>query len=172
VNLPTSTDDDELPDPAWGVLKVMTDNSDGWIKHEPGPCPIPDAGLGEWSYISVISEPEGIREPSSPAIEYQEYWLDGSITHYRLHTPAPDKDAVIAELRAARAEAEKWRKVAEGLASDFEAIRDDSYTRQIRDKAHIGSLCIHGKYAGQSCFDCLEFFIQSALAAFNEAKEE
>jgi hypothetical protein len=78
---------------------------------------------------------------------------------------------VLAAWTADRAEADKWRKVAEGLASILESIRDDSYVRQVRDKAHISSLCIHGEYAGQSCFDCLEFFIQSALAAFNEAKE-
>jgi hypothetical protein len=79
----------------------MADNSDGWIKHEPGPCPIPDAKRWEWEYISISSAPIAVKYPVAHPAKYEKYWLDGSITHYRLHTSAQDKDAVIAELRAA-----------------------------------------------------------------------
>jgi hypothetical protein len=73
----------------------MTDNSDGWIKHEPGPCPIPDAKRWEWEYISISSAPMAVKDPDAHPAKYEKYWLDGSITHYRLHTPAQDKDALI-----------------------------------------------------------------------------
>jgi hypothetical protein len=112
----------------------MADNSDGWIKHEPGPCPIPDAKRWEWEYISISSAPMAVKDPVAYPAKYEKYWLDGSITHYRLRNFTPEKDAVIAELRDARAEAAKWQKVAEGLASILESIRDDSYVRQVRDR--------------------------------------
>jgi hypothetical protein len=75
---------------------------DGWIKHDGGPCPV-EADLfvdamcannhNQWTFICKrAGDLEWAMKAGGDA--YIAY-----ISAYRLHTPAPDKDALIAELR-------------------------------------------------------------------------
>jgi hypothetical protein len=72
-----------------------------WIKHEPGPCPIPNAKAGEWEYKTAVN-PTGWKAIAD-AKNYSTAWHHGTITHYRLIKPAVDWQAI----------AEQWRGIAD-----------------------------------------------------------
>jgi hypothetical protein len=85
----------------------MADNSDGWIKHDGGPCPVAASAMVTVKFRDGdISDGEeaGLwisATEHSPADwwKHQSTCHDEDIIAYRLHTPAQDKDTVIAELR-------------------------------------------------------------------------
>jgi hypothetical protein len=70
-----------------------------WIKHEPGPCPIPNAKAGEWEYKTAVN-PTGWKAIAD-AKNYSTAWHHGTITHYRLLKPAVDWQAIADELASA-----------------------------------------------------------------------
>ncbi len=66
-------------------------NTDGWIKHDGGPCPIPDAKAGEWGYklrngFELIHTDEGALGYTWP---HSAVFPEFDITHYRLIKTTP-----------------------------------------------------------------------------------
>jgi hypothetical protein len=86
-----------------------------WIKHEPGPCPIPDAKAGEWEYQTIGGSIPAIANWDAIGYEWEE------ITQYRLIKPAVE-----------------WQAIADGLAGALG--RSDANMRRVMDRAPVRDL--------------------------------
>jgi len=100
---------------------------DGWIKHNGGPCPIPDAKRGNFE-LRVYSG-EILRPTLCDALEYDEDFQSGEIVAYRLRKPTLSDTDLLRQAGEALREFAKQRRTDEmdedeNERADFEGAYD------------------------------------------------
>lgn len=117
----------------------MTDlpkpDADGWIKHDGGPCPIPDAKAGEWEYRYGGNR---LVSAANAAASYNPRWWQ-EITHYRIIKPESDYKSLleqaVARIKKLEAELRTSLLVTATTRNVYQEAKNDAEAREEKVRA-------------------------------------